>query len=478
MDLQKIFVCVQQKKVIHIWYGMRAMESTISLLSEKHFLCSLCEEIFSNPVTTPCGHSFCKMCLRVYWGRSGSGECPLCRRTFSSRPHLSVNRILEDVTENYRKTRLTAKSKFFSMDELQDEPKNTGEVEQMIQDRLQKVEKFQCSLKLLKHGSINRHLPVRKSKAQAFTSNISFWNTCLKEVQESQRVFSCLLSTLEQSHKLVVAAVEQKQREAEKRVDRLVKSLEKEIFELKSGNTQPGHLDDKERLKKSFSQLPTVMRDWSKVTLETDPCVGFTRQAVVDFMDTVMVEAKRLSKAVDVTLNHRTAHPNLFISEDRKEVRHTNKRQEVPENPKRFDRVANVMAKEALSYGRHFWEVDVGDKTEWDLGVARQSVNRKGKFTICPANGFWTLSLKNGTQYVANTFPPTSLCLGHKPRKVAIYLNYGEGRVSFFCLDTGAHIHTFKDTFTDKLHPILSPGRPHGDKNTAPLIISSSCCSI
>lgn len=98
------------------------MESTISLLSEKHFLCSLCEEIFSNPVSTPCGHSFCKMCLRVYWSRSGSDECPLCRRNFSSRPHLSVNRILADVTENYRKTRLAAKSKFFSMDELQDEP--------------------------------------------------------------------------------------------------------------------------------------------------------------------------------------------------------------------------------------------------------------------------------------------------------------------------------------------------------------------
>ncbi len=101
------------------------MESTISLLSEKHFLCSLCEEIFSNPVTTPCGHSFCKACLRVYWSRSGSDECPLCRKAFGSRPHISVNRILADVTENYRKTRLAAKSKFFSMDELQDEPVST-----------------------------------------------------------------------------------------------------------------------------------------------------------------------------------------------------------------------------------------------------------------------------------------------------------------------------------------------------------------
>lgn len=182
--------------------------------------------------------------------------------------------------------------------------------------------------------------------------------------------------------------------------------------------------------------------------------------------------------SVDVTLNPRTAHAYLYISEDRKEVRHANKQQEVSENPKRFDRVANVMAKEALSYGRHLWEVEVGDKTDWDLGVAKQSVNRKGKFTVCPSNGFWTLSLKNGTQYVANTFPPMSLSLTQKPRKVSVYLAYEEGQVSFFCSDTGTHIYTFRDAFTDKLHPIFSPGRPHGAKNADPLIISTNYCSI
>ncbi len=63
-------------------------------------------------------------------------------------------------------------------------------------------------------------------------------------------MFSSLLSTLEKSHKLVVAAVEQKQKEAEKRIERLAKDLEKEILELKNGHTNPEHLDDKERLKK------------------------------------------------------------------------------------------------------------------------------------------------------------------------------------------------------------------------------------
>lgn len=96
------------------------MASTIGLLPKKHFLCSLCEHIFSNPVTTPCGHSFCKVCLRKYWTKTGAECCPSCKKDFGSRPHLSVNRILADVTENYRMTRQAAKQKGHHSEEKTD----------------------------------------------------------------------------------------------------------------------------------------------------------------------------------------------------------------------------------------------------------------------------------------------------------------------------------------------------------------------
>lgn len=181
---------------------------------------------------------------------------------------------------------------------------------------------------------------------------------------------------------------------------------------------------------------------------------------------------------MDVNLSAKTAHAYLSVSDDRKRVTHTDKLQEVPENPKRFDRVANVLAKESFSSGRCYWEVEVGDKIEWNLGVVRQSINRKGKFTICPANGFWTLSLKAGGQYLANTSPVTPLAVEAKPRKLGVFVDYTEGRVSFYCTDSGVHIYTFTDAFTDRLHPFFSPGRLHGGKNAAPLIICSSFCSI
>lgn len=181
---------------------------------------------------------------------------------------------------------------------------------------------------------------------------------------------------------------------------------------------------------------------------------------------------------VDITLSGKTAHPFLSVSDDRKQVRHTNKLQEVPDNPKRFDRVANVMAKESFEGGRYYWEVEVGEKIEWNLGVVRQSINRKGKFTVCPANGFWTLGLRAGGQYMAHTSPATLVALEQRPRKVGVFVDYTEGRVSFYCAESGVHIYTFTDTFTDRLHPFFSPGRLHGGKNVAPLTISSSFCSI
>uniref|UniRef100_A0A3B3ZQT5 B30.2/SPRY domain-containing protein n=1 Tax=Periophthalmus magnuspinnatus TaxID=409849 RepID=A0A3B3ZQT5_9GOBI len=161
----------------------------------------------------------------------------------------------------------------------------------------------------------------------------------------------------------------------------------------------------------------------------------------------------------------KTAHPALSVSEDRKQVRHTDKLQEVSENPKRFDRVPNILAKESFSSGRCYWEVEVGEKIEWNLGIVRQSINRKGKFTVCPANGFWTLGLKASGQYLAYTSPVTHLALDHRTKRVGVFLDYSEGRVSFYCAESGAHIYTFDDKFTDRLHPFFSPGRLHGGKN-------------
>lgn len=347
----------------------------------------------------------------------------------------------------------------------------------MIQGRKQKIERLKYSIQLLK-------------------------TSCLREVRESQKVFSSLVNSMEKSHKLVVAAIEERQQEEERKVETLVHELEQEIKELRCQEQRKeankygsqilrnsGGNDDLEPALSCASSAicPTDMKDWSKVTMETDPCVAITRRALSEMMDLLKEEVNRLSKSelkriqkytAVINLSPKTAHPSLSISEDRKQVRHVDKFHEVPDNPKRFDRVANILGRESFDGGRYYWEVEVGDKMEWNIGVVRQSINRKGKFTVCPANGFWTLSLKPGGQYVANSSPVTAVAVEEKPRKVAVFLDYEEGHVSFYCVETGVHMFTFRDNFTDRLHPFFSPGRLHGGRNSTPLIITSSCCSI
>ncbi|XP_061740640.1 bloodthirsty-related gene family, member 2 [Nerophis ophidion] len=439
------------------------MASTTGLLPEKSFLCSLCKDVFSGPVTTPCGHSFCLSCLSDFWTRHQSRYCPQCRRLFTYRPQLSINHILADISENYKKTR----------PEKPPEEETVKNVEQMIEERLQKVERLKSSLELQK-------------------------SSYLREVRESEKVFSALVSAMEKNHKALVLAIEQCRREEEKKVHTLVTQLEQEIRELKKETADPISdpalskevTDEQEESNKDNIAPPgrsIQMKDWSMVTIETDPCVGFTRRALSELMAKMKAEVNRLSKSelkrieryiVDINLSAKTAHPSLAVSEDRKQVRQTDKCHEVPQHPKRFDRVANVLAKESISRGRCYWEVEVGEKMEWSLGVVRQSINRKGRFTVCPANGFWTLSLKAGGQYVANSAPVTAVALEQKPRKVGVFVDYPAGRVAFYCADTGVHVHSFTDTFTDSLHPFFNPGRLHGGRNVDPLIITSSVCSI
>jgi len=182
-----------------------------------------------------------------------------------------------------------------------------------------------------------------------------------------------------------------------------------------------------------------------------------------------------LSPAVDVILDPNTAYPKLILSKDGKQVSHGGSWTDVPNNPERFDSSACVLGKDGFSCGRFYFEVQVSDKTEWDLGMARESVRRKGKIRVCPENGLWCIWLRNGSEYMANESCPVSLFMKDKPQKVGLFVDYEEGLVSFYNVDTKALIYSFTgQSFTEKIYPFFSPCNKRGDVNSKPLIILKS----
>ncbi|XP_050931658.1 LOW QUALITY PROTEIN: nuclear factor 7, brain [Lates calcarifer] len=317
------------------------------------------------------------------------------------------------------------------------------DVQQMIQDRVKKVEEMKHSLEL------------NKASAQ-------------REIEESMQVFSELVRSIQRTQAELVLAIEEKQRQMESWADGLITELEQEIFELKRRNTELENVarTDHIHFLKSFPALstPPSVKDWSETSVPTDICVGMIRRSMSKLEATLneMIdkladsEIKKILKyTVDVTLDPDTANPWLQLSQDRHQVRHLGAWQDLPDHPDRFDTVVIVLGREGFTSGRHYWEVQVGDKDDWYLGVARSSVNRKGRISVSTTQGYWALAMKKGQGYRVSTSPPLQLPLDPKPKRVGVYVDYEEGQLSFYDVRARTHIYTFKDTFTEKILPFF-----------------------
>ncbi|KAM3871393.1 E3 ubiquitin-protein ligase TRIM39-like [Diretmus argenteus] len=80
------------------------MSAASCLLSEEQFLCSICLDVFTDPVSTPCGHNYCKSCITQHWDINTQYQCPMCNKHFFSRPELLVNTFISEMAAHYRKS--------------------------------------------------------------------------------------------------------------------------------------------------------------------------------------------------------------------------------------------------------------------------------------------------------------------------------------------------------------------------------------
>ncbi|XP_078272312.1 E3 ubiquitin-protein ligase TRIM39-like [Rhinoraja longicauda] len=171
-------------------------------------------------------------------------------------------------------------------------------------------------------------------------------------------------------------------------------------------------------------------------------------------MNTLWRETSAI-KRVSVTLDVETAHPLLEVSEDRKRVRWTGPRRSLPDTGKRFTDLPCVLGSEGFTSGRHYWEVEGSER--WSLGVAAESVERKGELTVTPETGVWSIE-RWDDEFDAVTSSPSRLPARPIPGRVGVYLSYESGTISFYDADTMSHLHTFtRNKFTEKLYPFFMP---------------------
>ncbi|XP_016397155.1 E3 ubiquitin-protein ligase TRIM39-like [Sinocyclocheilus rhinocerous] len=422
------------------------MASSSGPLNEE-LQCSICLDVFTDPVTTPCGHNFCRTCLNKFWTNTQTCFCPSCKVTFSKRTDLMIN--------TNRGTIMGGKVTM-----IQRALKNT-DVQQMIQNKMKKIQEIQHSVELRKRNTE-------------------------KEKSASVELFTDLSRSIERCQSELLKMMEEQQKAAEKQAEDLIKELQQEITDLKKRNSeleQISHTDDHLHLLQMYSSLYSRphIKNWTEISIDTDVNVLPLHRALTQLKKTHKALNKKLSKsglgwaqkyAVDVTLDPDTVNPYLILSDDGKQVRHGDIKQDVPENPKRFDDYC-VLAKQGFSSGRFYYEVQVKGKTGWSLGVARESINRMGDISPSPEDGLWSMVLINRRQYIACDNPAAAFSHRTTPEIVGVFVDYEEGLVSFYDVGSSSHIYSFTgQTFTDKLYPYFGPGLNDKGKNSNPLIIS------
>ncbi|XP_068958396.1 butyrophilin-like protein 8 [Petaurus breviceps papuanus] len=178
--------------------------------------------------------------------------------------------------------------------------------------------------------------------------------------------------------------------------------------------------------------------------------------------------------AVEVTLDPETSHPILHVSEDCKQVIYDeNNVLAVCKTEKRFQS-PSVVASQGFSLGQHYWEVEVGEKNQWFLGVCWDEVDRiKKDPELFPCNGYWVLGRWNRTEHF--TFSPTrqTLTLQGQLKQVGIFLNCKYKQVSFYNVTDKSHIYTFTNCdFNGKiLRPFFRPRSNEFNEHLPPLVI-------
>lgn len=217
-------------------------------------------------------------------------------------------------------------------------------------------------------------------------------------------------------------------------------------------------------------------------------------------------------KTVSVTLDPQSASGYLQLSEDWKCVTYSGLCQGAYLYPQQFDCEPGVLGSKGFTWGKVYWEVEVeregwsededeGDEAEegeeeeeeeeagyrdgyddWEtdedeeslgdeeeeaeeeeeeevlesclVGVARDSVKRKGDLSLRPEDGVWALRLSSAGIW-ANTSPEAELFPALRPRRVGIALDYEGGTVTFTNAESQELIYTFTATFTRRLLPFL-----------------------
>ncbi|XP_034039907.1 E3 ubiquitin/ISG15 ligase TRIM25-like isoform X3 [Thalassophryne amazonica] len=547
------------------------MAATTVSVEQEQFCCSVCLEVLRDPVTIPCGHSYCLECIEDYWNRpkqKGHYTCPQCRQVFNPRPTLSRNTVLGEVADKFQLTGFQTAA-LHKVEEVKcsvcmrkkskavrscavclqalcaahlrvHEEKFAGKAHRLIpaSDQLQACKQHHRLLRLYCHteqqcvcsqcvrDAHKGHdtVPVQDERAiqqkklqETSLKSAQKMKDAEKElryiirytkhsaeaaVEESDRLFSKLIHSIEKRSCELKELIRVQQREAVSQAEELLENIQREVTEIRRREAELEQLSQTEDhvhfLQKckslhfhsksvempSTDALPYLMyksirgavadlRESLEETLEKEfhrisdkvmslkevgqsaPEKITVKDAEIPFSSEPKTRAEFLHYYCDVTLDPNTANSFLCLSDGRRAVTTGSAPQSYPDHPERFSSWAQVLGRAGLA-GRCYWEVEWSGSGGVSIGVCYKNMSRNGGGSDAKLghnSKSWSLdysssvcSFQHNKQSVALAGP----CGG----RIGVYLDFRGGTLSFYTIsDRIILLHKAKAAFTHPLYP-------------------------
>ncbi|KAM7371475.1 hypothetical protein PAMP_008712 [Pampus punctatissimus] len=474
------------------------MEQKGDQLDRETICCSICLDLLKDPVTIPCGHSYCMSCIKNFWDEEDQRKlysCPQCRQAFTPRPVLRKNTMLAALVEQLKKTGLQAAPadhcyagpcslhdemiKMFCRTDQQsicylcsvDQHKGHDTVSAAA-ERTERQRELEVSRQNIQQRIQHREKDVKllQQEVEAVSRSAD------KAAEDSEKIFTELIRLIQKRSSDVKQQIRSQQETEVSRVKELQKKLEQEITELKRRDAeleQLSHTEDHNQFLHNYPSLSQLseptdsssinirpLRYFEDVTAAVSELRDKLQDTLRDKWTNILLEPEPKTRAgflkysCKITLDPNTANTWLLLSEGNRKATLMSQQQSYSHHPDRFNRWCQVLSRESLT-GRCYWEVEMSGRRRVGVAVTYKNISRTGTSRECSFglnDKSWCLYCDtNSYEFCFNNIK--TLVSGPVSSRVGVYLDHTAGLLSFYSVsETMTLLHRVQTTFTQPLY--------------------------
>ncbi|KAG8548590.1 hypothetical protein GDO81_024876 [Engystomops pustulosus] len=442
---------------------------------EDDLKCCICWNMFTDPTTLTCGHTFCRICVQdLLFNQDPGGvySCPHCRIRFGGRPVIQRNTALCNVVERIRSNH--QQGDLLGTCSLHRRP-----LEYYCSEDAARI----CTLcreatQHRGHEILTLDVACEKKK-EALRNVLGHLVTSDEGEKKAQNLQEQMIkvkdeaSTVRTSVTVLCQEFRTQLNVLERRTLGLISGQEKQVSSTMSQKLK--EIDDDhyskvlylEELCNMTDNLTLLQADVDGLTLvdegEDGAPSGLDEDLILETFHTGIADVVAcvtggtyVHNAIGMTLNVHTAGSSIYLSTDLKTASWSERNLNHPETPERFE-YNQVLSRKTFCKGRQFWDVETSETGNWMIGMAYVSIERIGSGSLVGDNQkSWCLRRFDNKYSVSHDKRISDLPFEPSKSAFRIYLDYEAGQMSFYELGPPTrHLYTFTASFMEPLHAVI-----------------------